>query len=128
MQDPERKIIILIGDNEINKQKHLNNLKKEFGEYRFAKYLDIKPMQDWVIVDESFQIIKIYENTSHSMVILSRFLFSIPIHIKVIADIYYYFNSHSTFNINFNSNTKLQKDQKLLLTYLYQFAPLDLMK
>lgn len=118
----KKQIICLIGDNQNLILKHIEKLKLEFGEYNFAINLEsLKPMQEWLIIDNNSDLIKINESLSVNLVIIKKFLHEVPIEIRIWSKIFIY-NKEITMNIKSNKNKQLWE------LMFQKYIPKDLLK
>lgn len=102
-----RKIIAIIGDNQQLIDKKLKEFYEKYGEWNFANSVeDKKPMQEWIILHNSNNLIKILEITSCNIIIISDFLFKIPIEIRIWCEIFIY-EKHVDIKINENKGFQL---------------------
>jgi hypothetical protein len=117
-----KKIICLIGDNQILIEKHIEKIKLQFGDYNFANDLEsLKPMQQWLIEKNNSDLIKINESTSINLLIVRNFLHEIPIEIRIWAEIFIY-------NKDIPLNIKNNKNQQLWELMFAKYIPKDLLK
>lgn len=118
----KNKYIALVGNDKDSLNKHLEKMIKEEGDFNFAKSVEeFQPMQKYIILNASEDMYKIIDNYDTKFIIISKYLYTIPIEIRVLCDIKI-FNKSSDFFIEQN---KIKQFCKL---FFQKYIPKDLIR
>lgn len=118
----QRILLALIGDDLVAKNKFVDNLIQSIGDYNFCRNIEeLRPLQTWLILENSKSISKIVDLYSQNMIFMNTFLFEVPVEIRIWCKVHL-FEKQKVFDIK--ANKGLQFWELMFKKYI----PKDMLK